>query len=48
MHGRLILKNMGKRYTKAYEVLEITYICKNYTVNNVLVLYMYGRLIVAT
>ena len=38
MHVRLILKNMGLRYTKMYELLEITYI----------VLYMYGRLFVGT
>jgi len=35
MHTRLLLKHQGKRYTKAYEVLEITYI----------LLYMYGRII---
>ena len=28
MHCRMILKNMGLRYTKAYEILEISYIRK--------------------
>jgi hypothetical protein len=28
MHARLVLKHLGKRYTKAYEVSELSYICK--------------------
>lgn len=36
MHGRFMLKYMGYRYTKAYEVLEILYIMQ----------YLYGRLLI--
>jgi hypothetical protein len=27
MHFRMVMKHLGKRYTKAYEVAELTYIC---------------------
>ena len=36
MHVRVILKHYGLRYTKAYECMEITFMC----------LYMYGRILV--
>ena len=35
MHVRVILKHYGLRYTKAYECMEITFMC----------LYMYGRIL---
>ena len=38
MHARMIIKNFGLRYTKLYEVLEISYI----------LMYIYGRIIMGT
>ena len=28
MHVRMVIKHLGKRYTKSYEYCEVTYICK--------------------
>ena len=28
MHVRMVIKHLGKRYTKAYEIAELSYICK--------------------
>ena len=38
MHVRVILKHYGLRYTKAYECMEITFMC----------LYMYGRILLGS
>jgi len=38
MHARLIIKHLGLRYTKAYEVSEVSYF----------MLYFYGRVLVGT
>lgn len=27
MHARMVLKHLGKRYTKSYELAELSYIC---------------------
>jgi len=38
MHCRMIVKHLGMRYTKLYEILELTYV----------MLYVYGRVILGT
>lgn len=38
MHARMIIKHLGLRYTKAYEVSELGYI----------LLYVYGRILIGT
>jgi len=49
MHGRMVLKYLGLRYTKAYEVSELTYISKHGSPHLIcVVLYIYGRLLLGT
>ncbi len=43
MHFRIIMKHLGKRYTRAYETSEITYMSNDWNVMYLIVLYMFGR-----
>lgn len=51
MHARMVLKHLNRRYTKAYEVAELSYISNNILIIlNIclVVLFIYGRVLIGT